>query len=280
MSRRRRRRPALQARQPPDDSSRFPWLRRMSRSEQVFAAVVAAFVAGGFSLLAIVLSSGNSSMAHSSPSSRPGTASRAVVAGKLAITESSSAYMLVLPVFGSPHSGQQVKRLTLEVKWGDVATGCEGFIYTYKLDPKVLVAKGRKTAQGSVLVQSGTASGSNIQAMGSLHEDCDSGDLILSFTPPALLLTGQTTTVSVSIPKRLIATYLKVTTAVSKTTMEEKRGQLKTDPLHIADPGENTSRAPFSYVVAKLFGRTTGGAELSGCAELHGLQAQAGAYCL
>lgn len=140
---------------------------------------------------------------HPSPHHSP-TPSPFPSVGQLAITQGSSYYQFISPVFNPEQKDQQIRQIDIDVRWQDTSNCAGTAANTYKVGDALLMYEKGKVV-GSVVPQSGAAAGSAVNAVGSFHQDCGKlDDLTLEFTPPALILTRDTTSViSVSLPLEL-----------------------------------------------------------------------------
>jgi hypothetical protein len=249
----------------------------MSRSDQVVAGFGSALILGVLSLLGVVLTGGNAptfimTPAGSTPSPAP---SESITSGDLTLTDTPNYYLLILPIYERSSEGQQIREFSLTMSWGGTATPCpvgggsqtpaSEQNYRYVLDGTIKVASGAHTAEGSLRDESGVASGSSIQAIGTFQNFCDDATLDLDFTPPALTLDGSTTTISIELPK--IMTVSQLPSASPSSTARPQN-----DSSKIVDPTGSSSEAQYAYVQIDLFASIGTGEFIGGCAELTGLQ--------
>jgi hypothetical protein len=265
---RKRHRPRGQGRKPQwqrsAEGKAAPWWKRPLAWT---AGVVSALVIAG----AAAIGSGIGQDLISAASGNP----PAPTAGTLAITESGSAYNLVLPVFNPQPGDQQLQEATLDVSW-DYFPGCAApagtRYYVYDVSGALNVEKG--SAAGIVSTTSGPTGRNLIQASGTLNEICLFGELKLSFKPPALILPGKSTTlIYVMVPMKMTVTNGSTSTGMPASNSEPRsaahydRPPVSLNiPNPIAHPGNDTGMEP--VVLAKIMLQTNSGTPISACAQL------------
>jgi hypothetical protein len=154
-------------------------------------------------------------------------------------------YRVTLPVLNSRPDDEQLSRITLHIDW-IWFVGCDAPTYQYALQSPLTVTRGGH-AQGSILSQTGPASGFSVNAAGTLTLWCGTASLQLAFAPQALILQGHSTTViSIDLPAQL-----KLTSAPG--------------PDHMP-PSTFSPRQPANVIVT-LTAATRTGAKLSACGE-------------
>ncbi len=192
-------------------------------------------------------------------SSSPGS----LAAGSLSITESHGDYQFIVPIFNSQPDDQQLQIVGLELHWGGF--GCGGQIYQYRVSEKLTVKntleKGRRTFVGSVAAESGAAVGANVQAIGTVSDTCGS-NLSLAFRPPALIVTGKTTTIiSIDLPEKISISSL----SRDNTFDPAEPMHSVSIPSFIENPNDNSVSYGMTATVAV---QANSGAIMSACEEL------------
>ncbi len=133
--------------------------------------------------------------------------------GSLAITESSHAYNLIVPVFNKQAADEQIRSITVSMAIGPPLGAQCGFnsgetptTYQYDVDND-LTFGARHSVIGAVTPAVGIAAGQRVRATGKISfaaPSCGGANLTLTFTPPALVLAGDTTTnIYIALPDKI-----------------------------------------------------------------------------
>jgi hypothetical protein len=188
------------------------------------------------------------------------SSAKSLAAGSLSITESHGSYQFIVPILNSQPNDQQLQEVSLHVGWGEPIDTCDAPIYLYKVGENLLVKKGSRKVVGSVVLESGVAVGSAVQASGNLSESCGGGRLSLAFRPPALILKGKMTTIiSIDLPEEISAASLSAGSS----------GNAAEPPIHpVRIPNiivQSNKTIQFPYMEAIVTVQTNSGARMSAC---------------
>jgi len=177
------------------NTSRVPWWRRppLAWAGGIATTLVVAIVTAFGTNIGQSLSAGQ----HPSSSVEP------PAIGSLAITESQRDLQFTVPVFNPKPFYQQIQEVGLDIGWSKETVVCpassEPLTYVYNVGENLAVEKRDNAVFGSITPASGVDAGSATQARGRISAECEGGisDLNLTFSPPALILAGNSTTIMV-----------------------------------------------------------------------------------